>query len=294
MRTRDILAVFRHLPRWFMILSIFVLTGILSVLDWVTGRDVSFLIFYLVPIGLASWYVSSRWGIAVALSCGVVWYMEDVMGREAIPSVFLLTWNLTTKGVFLIVISRLFYRLKLAMDREARTARTDPLTGVANRRVLFDVMEHEIGGMGRNRAPLSLAFVDLDNFKAVNDSMGHDAGDEVLRAVVRGIKSALRGMDLVARVGGDEFVILLPGTNADAAAEVADRVRQAVLDELAAGQWPCNLSMGLITCATPPCDPDELLSRADKLMYQAKKSGKGRTVQESIDTAPKGAGAGNK
>jgi len=284
MRTRDLTAQIRRLPLWAVVAASFALTATLSAVDWITGRDVSFLVFYLVPIGFASWFAGSRWGITVALSCGLVWYLEDVMGKESAPSIYLMVWNLATKGIFLIVISRLFSRLKSAMDNEAKMARTDPLTGVANRRVLFDIIEHEIGAMTRNRSPLSLAFIDLDNFKAVNDSIGHDAGDEVLRAVVRGMKSVLRGMDLVARVGGDEFVVLLPDTDSFPAAEVADRLRKAVLNEMEKGMWPCDISIGLVTCQVPPCDPDELLARADKLMYQAKKMGRGRTVHES--TAP--------
>ena len=281
MRTRDISRLLGQFPRWGMVVAVLILTAFLSFVDWFTGRDVSFLIFYLVPIGFASWYAGSRWGVTIALLCGTVWYLEDVMGRETLPSAFLIAWNLVTKGIFLVVISRLFSRLKAALDSEARMARTDPLTGVANRRVLFDVLEYEIRAMPRTGAPLSLAFIDLDNFKEINDSIGHDAGDEVLRGVVRGIKAGVREMDLVARVGGDEFIIMMPGADSDAATRMADRVRKAVLVQMAAGEWPCNLSIGVVTCTTPPCDPDELVTRADKLMYRAKKAGKGQTVVES-------------
>ena len=286
MRTREVFARLEVLPRWILVLSSLVLTAILSIIDWITGRDVSFLIFYLGPIGLASWFAGARWGITVALLCGVVWYLEDVMGAASALSIYLILWNLATKGVFLVIISRLFSRLKVAMDNEARMARTDPLTGVANRRVLFEILDFEIKAMPRSGTPLSVAFIDLDNFKEVNDTIGHDAGDEVLRAVVRGIKSGVRSMDLVARVGGDEFVIMLPNADSGAAAEVALRVRHSVMDELALGQWQCNLSIGVVTCTTPPCDPDALLTRADRLMYQAKKAGKGRTLNEILKPGP--------
>ena len=288
MRTRDIAIFFRRMPRWSVVVSALLLTAVLSLVDWYTGRDVSFLIFYLAPIGLASWFAGSRWGITIALLCGVVWYMEDILGRDTALSAYLIAWNVGTKGVFLVVISKLFSRLKSALDSEARMARTDPLTGVANRRVLFDVLDFEIKSMPRTGTPLSLAFIDLDNFKEVNDTIGHDAGDEVLRSVVRGINTGVRGMDLVARVGGDEFVVMLPDADAEAAAEVAGRIRATVMDELVRGQWPCDLSIGLVTCTAPPCDPDELLTRADRLMYQAKKGGKGRTVQESRVSGEKG------
>lgn len=280
MHTRDITGWLRRLPRWSVVVSALILTAVLSYIDWVTGRDVSFLIFYLAPIAFASWFAGSRWGVAIALLCGVVWYTEDVLNREVALSNYLVAWNLATKGIFLVVISRLFSRLKSAMDSEARMARTDHLTGTANRRVLFDVLDFEVKALRRTGSALSLAFIDLDNFKQVNDACGHDAGDEVLRAVVRGIRAGVRDMDLVARVGGDEFVVMLPEADSAAAREVADRMRDCVMAELAKGKWPCNLSIGLVTCSDPSCNPDELLMRADKMMYLAKKAGKGRTIHE--------------
>lgn len=273
----------RRLPRWAVVLISLAVTAAIGVADYLTGRDMSFLAFYLVPIGFASWFAGGWSGAVVALLSGTVWFLEDVATPRPTPALrFLPAWNVVVKAAFLLVIAWLFYSLRRSLEHEESMARTDPLTGAANRRMLFDLVDYEVRAMPRHGRPVSLAFVDLDDFKGVNDTMGHEAGDELLQAVVRGMKAAVRGMDTVARVGGDEFVVLLPGADEGQAAEVMDRVRAAIMREVEEGKWPVGLSIGTITCLDCPGSPDELVGEADALMYKVKKSGKGRTLHEVI------------
>jgi diguanylate cyclase (GGDEF)-like protein len=150
----------------------------------------------------------------------------------------------------------------------AHQALHDGLTGLANRTLLFDRLEKELQSARRYGGRLALLFVDLDDFKAVNDTRGHDAGDEVLVEVARRLQAVVRPSDTVARLGGDEFVILcerLEGA-ADEAVAIADRARE-VLEEIS-----LSASVG-IAIATGAEDADTLVNRADDAMYAAKRRG---------------------
>eukprot|EP01041_Mallomonas_annulata_P042348 gene42348-biopygen30320 len=122
-------------------------------------------------------------------------------------------------------------------------ARTDPLTGLRNRRAFDDSLGLEIAAVERTRSPLSLLVLDVDHFKQINDSFGHDAGDKVLRSIAQVLGGCVRIIDIVARVGGEEFAVILPHTDAQGAHEVAQRMRVAVAQASWLGQ-PTTISIG--------------------------------------------------
>jgi diguanylate cyclase (GGDEF)-like protein/PAS domain S-box-containing protein len=155
----------------------------------------------------------------------------------------------------------------------------DPLTGLANRALFRDRVGHALQRTGRRREQVSVLFLDLDDFKTVNDSLGHAAGDRLLTSVAERLLNATRGCDTVARLGGDEFAVLLENTrDEDDALTVADRVAQALRAPLALEGSELQLcaSIGLAR-ARPEDGPEELLRNADVAMYRAKHAGKGRT-----------------
>jgi diguanylate cyclase (GGDEF)-like protein/PAS domain S-box-containing protein len=171
--------------------------------------------------------------------------------------------------------------LKRAQTALARQATHDPLTGLPNRRLLLDSLIDALADLGRGQrtGTVALMFIDLDRFKLVNDVLGHDAGDELLRTASARLRNAVRGHDMVARFGGDEFVVLLQ--------HVADRgelhdVAQRILDTIAApipigGETAdVGASVGIATAAGPDDDPDALVRNADAAMYRAKEQGRGR------------------
>ena len=153
-------------------------------------------------------------------------------------------------------------------------AETDPLTGVANRRKMETLLDGAIDRAHASGEPLSLAMLDLDHFKSVNDRHGHLVGDQVLIRVARVTAASLRGNDVVGRIGGEEFVLLLPHADADAAGAIAERVRQAIA---AAGGGPAapvvTASLGIATLL-PGEDAAALLHRADRALYAAKRAGR--------------------
>jgi diguanylate cyclase (GGDEF)-like protein len=163
---------------------------------------------------------------------------------------------------------------------QARTgARVDALTGIANRAAFLTRLEHDLALARRHAAPLTLGYLDLDDFKLVNDGQGHGEGDRVLRAFADVLRGALRDADTVARLGGDEFAILLPGTGADAARGVVDRLRAA----LASDGPPLRCSLGVVTFLSAPRDVETALRAADDVLYGVKRAGKNAVRFETVD-----------
>jgi two-component system cell cycle response regulator len=160
-----------------------------------------------------------------------------------------------------------------------RLATRDALTGVANRRLFDESLEREIARAARLVTPLSLIVLDVDHFKQVNDSYGHQTGDLVLREVADALVSQTKALDVVARLGGDEFVILLPGCAHDDALGVAERVRRELARR--GGNAPMTMSAGVATYPLHAVDGDALVSAADASLYEAKRRGRDCVVGQS-------------
>jgi diguanylate cyclase (GGDEF)-like protein len=165
-------------------------------------------------------------------------------------------------------------RLKSLLAKEQELARIDPLTAVPNRRAFYEALDQERMRSRRYRRAFTIAYVDLDNFKKVNDSLGHAVGDELLVQVAAGLKSNLRASDYVGRLGGDEFAVLLPETDATAAQLVLRKLRLRLLEEMKAHDWQVTFSIGAATFLDPPDSLDVIIRMADETMYAIKAHGK--------------------
>jgi diguanylate cyclase (GGDEF)-like protein len=165
-------------------------------------------------------------------------------------------------------------RLKALLAKEHELARIDPLTTVPNRRAFYEALDKERVRSVRYRRPFTIAYIDLDNFKRVNDSLGHAVGDELLVHVAAGLRSNLRASDFVGRLGGDEFAALLPETDATAAKLVLCKLRLRLLEEMKAHSWQVTFSIGAATFLDPPDSLDVIVRVADETMYAIKTHGK--------------------
>ncbi|MDQ6946729.1 MAG: sensor domain-containing diguanylate cyclase, partial [Actinomycetota bacterium] len=160
-----------------------------------------------------------------------------------------------------------------------RLAKEDGLTGLANRRVFEDVLAREVARARRTYEPLSLVVLDVDHFKRVNDTSGHQAGDDVLRRVAQVLAKTARDVDLVARYGGEEFTAILPNCNLDDAVGVAERMRSGLSeDPRLAG---ITMSAGVAALPTNAADEEALIAAADEAMYTSKRAGRDRTTRSN-------------
>jgi len=184
--------------------------------------------------------------------------------------------------VILLLVGGLFLallRLNREHERITRLSQADELTGLGNRRYLLDCMNTLYQQTPSDEGALSLALLDIDHFKQVNDSFGHPAGDRILQVFAKALLSVSRKSDIVARLGGEEFCVLMPDTDADGARELAERLRQriATLSQQQLGiPGSVTVSLGLATEPGESASFERLYSRADKALYQAKSQGRNR------------------
>ena len=259
--------------------------------DIATGPDVAVSLLYLVPV-VASGYFIGRSSAAIAAAVGTI-ASFTVAAASGDPRDPLLLWEGVTSLTIFVSVGILTARLRRSRDElaalstrlhwllagESALARTDPLTGLANVRGFHEALAAEISRCSRSGNAVCMAYIDLDSFKDLNDARGHLAGDEFLRAVAATLRDTVRASDVPARVGGDEFVVLLTDVSLKAAETVANRFVQRI-GELARAYSPCQLgaSVGVAYFEQTPAHANAVIVAADDAMYEAKAKGKGRVV----------------
>jgi diguanylate cyclase (GGDEF)-like protein len=242
---------------------------LIALFDQLTGTRVSFVALYVIPVGLLSWNFGRPGGHGSALVAAAAELAADTWTPMGDPAA-LIAWNAGSVLVLSWIVAEVLTRLHRALDEQRELARTDSLTGVANGRQFREAAEVEIERVTRYGGTFTVAFLDVDHFKEVNDMLGHGTGDQLLREIAQELTSRLRRVDLVARFGGDEFIMLLPETDREAARVALEKVRESI-GELARGYGiRARASIGSVTFLKPPASVDEMLRRADAAMYSAK------------------------
>jgi len=250
------------------------LVAVVGSADFRTGYELSFSVFYLIPVALAAWYGGSAVGIPVCLVSAATWLAADLSSGHQYSQPAIPFWNATVRLVFFAVVAALLVRLRGALELQALLAEQDSLTGIMNSRTLAARCESLSRLAARHGRPMALCYLDLDGFKGVNDSLGHGAGDRVLQAVAFELVRRTRASDLVARLGGDEFAIVLPETDLAGARSVFSEMRKGLLDLAATNRWPVGFSLGVAVFRVAPANFEDALRRADDLMYKVKGAGK--------------------
>lgn len=246
-----------------------------------SGLSYEFHPFFSLPVIAVAWYLGLGPGLAMAVLTIALWSYVDWRLDGAAPMPLLINTGMrlvvSLGGVWLVAL------LRRVLLREARLAREDTLTGLDNRRAFFERGGDALALSRRQGVPFTAMFIDLDKFKQVNDGLGHEAGDALLRVVAGALRVRLRAGDIAGRLGGDEFALLLPGMDEDAALAYADELRGRLLAAMRTQNWPVTFSIGIASHRRAPEDLDGLLAQADTLMYEVKQSGGERILLRAFE-----------
>jgi diguanylate cyclase (GGDEF)-like protein len=270
--------------RAFIYVACLLLVVLLGVADYLNGPDISLLVFYAVPVLVAAWYAGRRAGFLMCAAGGLSYLAGAYVTTGHFSHPLIPYWNAAARLGLILILAHLIASFKRSFERERELARTDYLTGAFNGRSFGEVAEAEISRARRHAHPFTVAYMDVDDFKLVNDRHGHSAGDRLLQSVADTIRKNVRDIDTVARLGGDEFAVLMPETDEKAARTVVCRVRRQLGEVARLHGWHVTFSIGVVTWEIPPASVDEMLHAADDLMYSAKRLGK-NTVRHAVSNS---------
>jgi diguanylate cyclase (GGDEF)-like protein len=270
------LAALDRLPRSTILalsLSLVVGTGLIE------GRiapGLSLLVLYLLPITLTTWFMGLRPGLAIALLSGVVTAAAQILLQPDAPMSQILSsgWNAVVLLAVGGIVVDLLHRVKVADAIGQELSRIDAATGAINRRFFLELLEAEFNRAERYKFALTLAYIDLTNFNQLKEQLGHQAGDELLYQFIEQLSQALRANDVVARLDGNEFALLLPQTNDIQAQQVFTRLQPQMKEVLNAESVHLEYSVGVATFLEMPDTFEELTAETEQLLKTVKTGGK--------------------
>jgi diguanylate cyclase (GGDEF)-like protein len=251
-----------------------VILAVTAYIDYITGQEIVLTIFYLIPVAIAIWYTELFYGLMIAGVASVLWYCVEKISPVQYSKITILYWDTFVLFMFLVIFAFLLDAIKRLMEKEKLTARTDYLTGLANRRYFMEVLESEMNRSLRGDIYFTLAYFDCDNFKHINDSMGHYAGDMVLQITGGVLKEHTRKMDHIARLGGDEFAVLFPQLSFKDAGLILEKLKENLDNCMKKNGYAVTFSIGAVVFTKMPGTADDAIGLADKLMYDVKKENK--------------------
>ncbi len=257
--------------------SSMLITVLIGYFDYMTGAHISMMLLFSIPILISAWFCGKKEGIIVAITAAICWFIVNAILKGPGVSEAIFSWNVLTRlGIFCLIAYSvsLQAQLRRALERERLRADTDRLTGLLNKGAFRERVEEELHRARRYHHPLTLAFIDLDNFKQVNDTEGHARGDRLLKLVSETIMSTIRETDVSGRIGGDEFTICYPETDGEQARNAIAKLVTSLDSMTSQYGWQVTASIGVVTCMEICDSYDALLGKADKLMYVAKEKGK--------------------
>jgi diguanylate cyclase (GGDEF)-like protein len=282
-KERKILKVFEGRSLFFWIITSISLVGVLGIADYLTGNEFSFSLFYLIPISLTAWYVNRTLGVSIAILSAVTWLFADISVGESYSHPIVYFWNILIRFGFFIIVTYLISELHKTQIVVQTLARTDHITGTINSRYFHELLGIELSRSGRYKRPFTLVYLDLDNFKQVNDRFGHNQGDQLIAFIADELKRPLRNTDIVSRLGGDEFAILFPEAGQQEAEVIISKIYSHLTEQLRQKYPSITFSAGAVTYVATPNSTEETIKIADDLMYSVKNSTKDG-VQYSLYT----------
>lgn len=243
-------------------------------LDILVASEVSPWLLYLAPVVVMGWIGRRRWAYVTVFLSVFSAVMIEIFLTPTADLGWVTIWNGVSILFLLGLPAAALTSLSERIGHEERFAAADALTGLPNRGSFTAKLDDELARTSRYGHAFTLAYIDLDGFKAVNDLQGHDTGDDLLRGVAAALRASTRQTDVLGRLGGDEFAVLLPETTFGAGGAVLEKVRDKLLATMKRDNWPVTFSIGSVTFEAPVETSREALHVADKAMYEVKRSGK--------------------
>lgn len=255
--------------------------ALVAVVDEFVPNTIPIMVFYLPPVALICWTINLGSAITLSLFCSVLWILDEAFS----PSVAddeVMYWVSGVHFTFFVVVTTVLSRLRRAHDHALQEALTDRLTELPNGRAFTEACQREIASSERSKRPLTIALIDCDCFKQVNDTLGHMEGDRLLKTLARSMRTSLRAGDMLARLGGDEFGLLLPMTTQAEAEIVVRRLQEQADRAMKEDAWPVSLSIGVVSYDQPPTTVTTAIRKADERMYATKRAGKNSVQFEHV------------
>jgi diguanylate cyclase (GGDEF)-like protein len=257
-----------------------VLLLLVAAVDYGTGHRLRLTELYLIPLLVFTWTIGRLFGVLMSIVACTSWAYVQSLDSRYMSQPMLAYWDWMPVLLAFLIMVVAVTELRKALDDAHFQSRRDTLTGLVNKGGFYQVVGAEIEVCRRYKRTLSIAYIDCDNFKTVNDKFGHHVGDDLLRVISKTMLRKLRSSDLPGRLGGDEFAVMLPETNAEACRMVVEMLQQRLLHEMKEHHWPVTFSIGIATFLRMPASIEDMVRQADKLMYAVKNTSKGAIKQE--------------
>jgi len=263
-----------------------VMVFLLGLAQYLVSSNIDVSPFFVLPVLINSWYGNSRTGLFVAFLSVLTLFVTRASGAPTTPSPFELLLAVLPHFLAYLIFTMLIINFRNTLRFQVNVAETDSLTGIHNARSFRVAVTSELARSRRYSRVFSMAYIDVDNFKNINDVLGHAAGDRLLVEVARSLVSSLRESDVVARLGGDEYACLLPETSQGEARKAFVKTIFQLKQCAKRNQWPVSFSIGVITFEELPADADQAIGLADSLMYSVKRHHKDNVYYQvfSADT----------
>ncbi len=258
----------------FWLVTGYMLIALLGAIDAQFNPEIVFAPLYLIPIAILSWFVGKWNGITASVLCTMMWLAANIYSGGPYETTFIYYWNSIICLTTFLLISSLIAYLRVELEQSRNLYQLDTLTGISNSVGFHDAAQREIDRSKRLNRPFSLGYIDVDNFKLINDQLGHTVGDQVIRNIAKTIQLNLRKSDLVARVGGDEFALLLSEAGQEASREAINRILHNLKNEMEAQGRPLTFSIGVLACIEHPKTVDEIMRLTSELRDFVKNNGK--------------------
>lgn len=269
-------------PAWLVIGAAVTIVAVVGIVDLRTDPNLAYSSLYVLPVLIASWRGPRGWGMALATAGAAAWTLAHVPHLPEASPQYLSAWNFGMRLSTLALVAWLVGALRTQLALAERNSRTDTLTGIATRGWFLTRLVHEAERARRYAHPLTIGYIDVDDFKAVNDTYGHQAGDRLLRCIAHTLQEQIRDVDLAGRLGGDEFMLLLPEAGPKHARATMERLSVALRSATRAEGHPVTFSIGVLTFESAPDDPAAAMGRADELMYEVKRRGRNGVLHRVV------------